>query len=459
MKIATTNQTLVGKNGISYKVTSGNKVKKVNSLEDIKKLDVNLEEDYNKLNLNLYRYFKDQDPDTSWKKTFVLYRMYKISYTANGLKIIDSKNYGRTIEHKLEAFPAPIEVYLYISKLGVNKQLLKEDKMKKLESLPVNKTLQDINGVLKSTNEVSARLVRSLFENLSTDETVSEALRTQISRQMIGKFPYLDNKPKVEIPKPKEEVVVDLQDLRKKLIAKLSRCTVGETAVQIINDAALPHRGYTVLMNKLIRGFENNTITVHKFRDGVFALLRNDSVFLPKLKPAPKFVERQPIVMEELISVENNIITYKRKHTEYKVSVLEMYATELCSAEPGVNVGIAKLLSGAITCEEFMTEPMIKDKTVSLNYLDLKKSYANEQEIIDALEDVMLQWFMQNPLHFVYKNQTHYEIGTKLKVYLRDTFTYQIGTIHKYDGGYKIRYEDGTINFLLKHQEVKVIKK
>jgi len=459
MKIATTNKTLVGTDGNSYMVTSGNKVKKVNSLGDIKKLDVDLQEDYSKMNLNLYRYFKDQDENTTWRKTFVLYRMYQISYNASGLKIVDSKNYGKVLEHKLEPFPAPIEVYLYISKLGVNKQILKENKMKKLEVIPVNHVLQEVNTLLKSTSEVSARVVKPLYEKFLSDETISESLKNQISKNMERKFPYLVTqveKPKVEAV---VEEVVDLNDLRKKLIAKLSRCTVGETAVKIIKEAALPHRGYTVLMNKLIRAFEDNSLTVHKFRDGVFELLRDDTVFQPKLKPAPKFVERPQIIIDELISIENNIVTYRRKHSEYKVSVLEFYATEILFAEPETNVAIAKLITGDITCDYFLEDQFIKDKTVSLNYFDLKKVPAErEKEITDALEDVMMQWYMKNPLNYVYKNQVHYEKGSKVKIIFRDTNSYEIATVVKVDGGYQVRLEDGTITHLLKHQEVKVIK-
>lgn len=461
-KVATTIKSLVGKDGNSYTITGENKVRKVNSLQDLKKLEVNLSEDYDKLNLKLYRYFKDQDADTTWRKSFVLYRMYKISYGANGLRIIDGKNYGRTIEHKLDAFPAPLEVYLFLSKLGVNKSILKEDKMKKLNETPVNELLQKVKFAL-SQDEVSARYTTKLFNQLLDDKTLEMGNRDKLRTKLVVRFPYLAKINRVEV-KVEEPIVeeVDNKELinaaRKKLITKLTKCTVGDTAVEIINANPIPHRGFKVLINKVVRAYTSNSISVKKFRANVFELLNDEANFAPRLKAAPKFIERPPYLFDELISIIDNKVTYVRNKSMLTTTPIEIYASELCSADPKVNVGIAKLIKGDITPEQFIKQPYMVDKTISLDYTDLKKVPADRvAEVTEALEDVMMQWEMPNPLHFVYKNQVKYEMRTKLKVYLRDTFSYAIGIIEKYDGGYRVRYENGEWEFLLKHQEVKIL--
>jgi hypothetical protein len=463
--MATTN-TLVGKNGHSYKITEKNKVKKVTSLADMKKLDVNLKEDYHNMNLTLYRYFKEQDENsTSWKKTHVLYRDYKINYSETGIKVIDVRNFNRPIDvTKLDPFPAPIEIYLYMSKLGMNKQVLKDKKMQATNEKPVNSLLKEISKVLKMeehSNRVITRLVVPLYLQLNAATDIEQSVIKHYKKLMETKFMdiKLTIKPVEEVKV--EEPVIDLVDLRKKFVAKITRCKDVKAVIAKIQEELVPHKGFKIMVNKLVRAYEAKELRMPKFKNEVIALAKNDAVFAEKLKPAPKFVERSPIIIEELLSVEGNVITFKRKHTQYTVSKLEMYATDLLSAEPRAHVAIHKMIHGQMTPEEFIVNPVVVDKTICLDYQLLKNhklTPEQETEVTNALEDVLLQWEMQNPLHFVYKNMADYKIGTKMKVYYRDLFTYKVGIIHKYEGGYKIRYEDGEINFLLQHQEIKIVK-
>lgn len=459
----TKDNTLVGKNGHSYKITEGNKVKKVTSLSEMKNLDVNLKEDYNKMNLHLYRYFKEQDADSSWKKTHTLYRMYKISYSEGGLKIYDGKNYNKLLEHKLEPFPAPIEVYLYLSKLGINKETLKNKKMQTTEEKPVSSVLKDINKMLKSTDvspRMVVRLIVPLYVKLNEDTTIEQSVIKHYSKLLLQKFPTI-REIVVPVVEKVEEPEIDLIDLRKKFIKAITKCKDAKAVIAKVKEELIPHRGFKTMVNKLVRAYEAKELKMPKFKNAVIDLTKNDLTFAEKVKTAPKFIERMPIIIEELISVIGNEVTFKRKHTEYKVNKLEMYATDLLSAEPKAHVAIHKLLMGEISPDNFITNPIMTDKTICFDYALLKTHKLSDEqvnEVVIALEDVLLQWEMQNPLHFVYKNMADYKIGTKMKVYYRDLFTYKVGVIHKYDGGYKIRYEDGEINFLLQHQEIKIVK-
>lgn len=439
---------LSDKKGTFYNVVAPGKVRRVSSFADIPKLGIDT--DLAATNTTLYKFLKDKEVSTSQKRGWVECRCFRMQYNDKGFVIKDTlKNY-QDISDAFADLPTPADVWAFIDTPKINPGNIKKPSVgapKDKKPLPTNKNLVMAKKVIANKEkDLSKYKIKEIYKSVKLDKTIDEAVREHYTREMENKFSYLV-----------EKTEIDFTEIRKKAKVMVKRVKLMDDVVKRVK-AMVVNRSFLVFLGKEVRLWKAGKIRAPKLRNRILELLSDDTVFQEKKKPAPKFGSCDYHHIKELLEVTEDSVKYKNKTGEVVVKKSDLLARWLMHEDPRYNVGIAKFLEGAITKEQFSKEPIIRDRFQHFDFKALSNSHNPELEelILDELAYIQLH----NPLNVVYVNmRPDLKVGTKVKVTFPDYNTYYKGVVIRVDEGISIRYEDGEVAPLMKHQEVTIINK
>lgn len=443
---STNGEVITATNGQKYLQKDG-KVKKLNDLSQLKSTELDLVSDYKKMTADLYRYIKDKEAHNklvslAYKDGTVLFRRYKIKYTSGGIQIIDIQNYNRSVKYGLEPFPTAEQVYEVVKVSKVDQKQI--DRKKEEREIKVNKLVQKLHVEVKHTNikKLIDRDAKLLFDDLKNDTDIDEVLKEEFKEKLIAKYPKLQ---------PIE--VIDFNALRKKA---LSFCRYSKSAEDLIHKLMrfIPNKSFNTFLNKKIRKYLNKEIRRAQFVEDVIALIKDDSVFEVKRDPAPKFVPRPLFYIDEVLEETETTVTFRNDKTgDFTVAKSEVLLRDLLQADERFHVAIHKYLQKEMTIEEITLTPYIRDKYVCLNYADLK---VHSHELYEWAEDLLMGVFESlNPLDILYRNDIKFEKGERIGTRFAGLCEKKTGEVIKYENGWRVRYEDGTVDYLFKGQIIK----
>lgn len=397
-------------NGNFYKITGEGKVKRVNSLSQINEVVDSGKQEANRFITTLYAFLKDRDDSTVRKKDRIICRDYLLGFGNAGFQINDRKNYGKLCSDFDIAFPTPKEVWEFIStpKVIKRKSAAEEALDKDLE-----KTLKKIRKNIKP----ESKDVQKLQEHFN--------------------------------PHPKEEV--DLEELRKKALSMASRSSNPKRLAERL-AGFIPNRSFNVFLNKLIRQFEKGKMRGNKFRTEVIELIKTAS-FDDKPKPAPKWTGLPFYKLNEVVIEGNDVHITSDGIGKMKVSKSEFLTRYILHTYPKTMVAIFKFLKKQITFEQVIKETYLRDRFIGFSNEPLK---GWNEELYNLCLELLSKFEDANPLTVVYRNdipKDSIKIGDKIKVYWPDYFKFIQGTVLSISTGIEIRYTDGEIFHLYKHQQ------
>lgn len=434
------------KTGDKYEIVGNGKIKKVSSLEDISKLDIKkiVSADYEKATVDLYRYFKERDENTVYKKGSFIYRAFKVWYSEKGLNVVDYINYHKTIEHGLKGYPKPEKVYATLSTIKTLR--VNSKKKEREEEVKMNEVLSKVINLLKLKPEQlpQARTIINLYKEFNKEKTISNDVKEVYSKKMMAQFTFLT---------PKEQL--DIESLRKKTIASITRIK-KVTDVKRKMYRLIPNKSFSILYGKLLRRFDNGDIRYKEFKQSIIDLLKDDSIFHEKKKHAGIFVCKPAYHANEMLSITDDKVEFQNTTGIYSVAKSKFLAYYMLHELPNINVAMCKYLRGEITASQFRYDAFMRDRTCILDYKQLEGEH--NQELFDILEEIRFDNELETPLEYVYRNETTLQIHQKVKVVWYSHKTYYTATVIKNENGVCVRYADGTVDRIYKHQKVTVVK-
>lgn len=417
---------IIRTNNATYEVVGNGKVKKVNDLKNIAQVvDMKQLSLLNELRA-IYGFLRDKDDTAVLKAKHIVCRDYKMGFTEMGFTIYDMKNYGKRTDFDIP-MPTPREVWEYISKVQ------KEDAeyVKRM----VDKMRNDKKAIREKVEAGKAH----------TEKVLSQ----RAAKKALSKKVVVDQEPE------KDEVSVDqLEALRKKTITMLKRSTKIVNVIEKMKGI-IPHRGFIVLYNKLLRKYKRKEIRAPRFLMDLLELVQTVD-FTPKRERAPKFTGEVSYDIESLEKTSEGMYIVKSGKATYTLSETEILCRFMLSDERWM-APLMKLLRGEITHEEYLAEPYKKDIYVAYDQRLIKP---NNPAVNETLKKLMRTDGTACPLDFYYNNYgtVPLKIGDKLLVQYLDLCLEKVVRVVSVKDGVEVRHEDGSIEHLLKHQTWELLK-
>lgn len=249
-----------------------------------------------------------------------------------------------------------------------------------------------------------------------------------------------------EAPVAKVWTLDDYENQRKKLLKNIKNI---DNPIKLINklEDKIEHRGFKILFNKLKKRLEHKEIRSPRFVKEAKNLLETIS-FEEKKKPAGKFVGLNFWNITEL-HYETSGVEIVVNGQRYQTTETEILARFVIHKDPKVMPQLMKFIDGSITKEEFLKEPIKRDRFQGFEYNKIK---TDSIELKEVCEELLLEWQIQNPLDVVYSNEVQLQKGDKVRVEFINYFTKFYGTVVNLHNGIEIRYEDGEVLQLHKRQ-------
>ncbi len=438
--------------GKNYKITGDGKVKKIHSLSDLRYLELDSLKNIGALNKALYGFLKDQDPETYQKKDGVYCRQFRMRYTDNeGFSIKDIKNFGVDCSDNFEDIPTPREIWEFISrpKLSYTGSVgAPKDKKPEL----INMVVQEATVLLRGKGDISDSRVKTVYNNIRNDKKVSDEVREFYMASLKTKFPILT---------PREET--DINEQRKSATRKLARTKEFLVAIEKLKGL-LPNRRFQVYYGKLKREFKGLSPRVQKIRSEQYVkklidLIKDETIFAEVKKPAPKFTGIEAYKVQELVNDSDTTVLIKQKNVTMQVNKSDLLVRYVLEKEPKLHVAIMKLYNTAITKEQFLKFPILKDRFEGFDYNLVKNTF--NQLVYDTLCAYLNSKEQPTPIQIAYQNDVPtLKVKDRVAVEWLDYFGVFEGTVISTDNGIRIRYSADDVNFLFKHQvsTIKVIK-
>lgn len=392
--------------GTKYQIVGKGKVKKVASFDDLPDIIPGEAQAANALNATLYGYLKGKLPqDTVQKKGWIHCRGYKMRYTQSGFEMVDAKNFGAEV---VIEEPTPRAIF---------------ERIVRMPSLLPPKE-QAIAAAMKEA--AKAKNPRPVRGNTDTR-------------------PAGDRQRKPE-PKPQPEKPKTLEELREEALA-----LIEATRRKEIKPAALfeklhrfiPNRSLNVFLGKVIRRYQNHQVRLGPALEQMFELVKQAE--FEKKKPAPKFMGVQMWPIDSLEQSEGQVVI-RHEGSVTRVSPSEFLARFVLSLDPKIMPAVVKVARGEFTPQEGLERLHEKDKFTEFHYKDIQRP---SETLARFCQEVLWQWETASPLQYVYR---HYPKGTRLRVMWADYNAVWTGTVIETKGGVKLRYSDGSVEYLLKHQ-------
>ena len=433
------------------KTLKGGKQKQVvHDLADIRVLNVDLVSDYNKLTAELWRFMRNKEAnnklvDVTYKNGWVHYKRYKMQYSSNGFAIIDVHSFSRIVKHSLEPLPTSEQVYTLVNSLGVDKVAIKAKKEK--EKVRVNELVQRLakEVSIKNTETLHIKTVGRLYKELLTDKTISAELKEFYGKKLVTKYPYLGNRKET-----------DFNAQRKKALKFITDNPEVKVIIKKITQY-IPNRSFNFKFGKLVRDYEAKQLRSVVFRELLTKYLSDDTIFLEKqYKSAPKFIVKPIFYIDEILSETETHVTFRNDKTgDFTVSKTELLLRDLLYTDPRMHVALYKYYRKELTIEDITKTPFQRDKFVCLDYSEIKE---HDPALYEWAEDQLFSLDSLNPLDVLYRNDTTFNIGDTILIRNNEMRTKRKATVYKYENGWKVRYEDGTTDWLYKGQTIKILK-
>lgn len=437
---------------VSVPGKKGNATKKlvVNSLSDIGKLEVLLSVDYNKMLADLYKYFRElkdsKNAGVVNKRTYIRYKDYRISFTPTGVKILDEKKYNLEVPHKLKGYPEPKVIAEFIDNIGIgiSKEALKEARAKK--TVLVNQFLQRMVKIAAGKEELTSKTIKGLFAQFKNDTSIEQSVRDMYAKKLTDRYPYL-----------LEKSTIDLAKLRERAIKRVVKSTDADTLIKSLIEY-IPNKTFNCRFRKLKRAFEAKQLRFGKLKELLLNLLKDDDSFTigDKRKAPDKFIPMPEFVITEIIAEDAETLTFKNKVGTHQHSKSEILAQYLLHTDPHINVAMCKLMDGVITPKQFLDTPTIRDRFTVMSYSKIRNSKFDKM-LFDTLIKYCENEQLWTPFDIAYLNERNVPLLIDIEVQHKDLCCWFKGRCIKSDGGYKMRYEDGTVKPLFKHQAIRVL--
>lgn len=415
--IALPKEVVKGTNGKMYTVTLGsNKVQSIKVFSELEKVLQGSKRDASNFMDSLHKYLREKDETTVKKKDFITCRGYKMYFDDEGFSIRDTLNFNKPCELWDIPFPTPLEVWQFISTPKFTKH---ETKVKEE---PIIKTIA-------KTKKVSA----------VKDEIVPKV---------------------VEVVKPTEPTLLELEEFRKKCLRILQRNTNPYVTIEKLRDF-IPHRSWRIFFNKIAKRYEEHSIRAKAFFSEVIIMTKEIS-FEPRLEPAPKFLGLTWWGISALV-IDQDVITFSVVDVENKKEVMhqmnkgEFVGRYLLHKYPEMMEQTMKFCRKEITFEQFTTEYIVRDKYCHFNLRDLQTC---GEPLYEACTEILYDLEELNPLDIAYANELpHIKKNMDVKVRFFETYSEYRGVVAHTLNGINVRYKDGSVSPILKHQinHIKII--
>lgn len=434
-------------NGQKYVQEKNGKVKKLHSLDDLSKLDIDIMSDYKKMTVDLYRFVKDKEAGNKlvspiYKDGWLLFRDFKVKYSSAGVTIIDVKNFGKNVKHGLEALPTAEEVYEIIKVSKIDKEVINRKKAEK--EIKVNQLVQRLNKELKHTNATIKLLdkdAKVLYQRLQEDTSISPELKEEFITKLLDKYPRIA---------PTE--TIDVTNLRTKALAMCKRSKDVDKLIDKLTRY-IPNRMFNNNFGRLVKKFRDREIRKASFMDELTTLLKDDEVFMERKPKAPKFAPKPIFYIDEILEETPTHIIFRNDKTgDYTVAKSEILLRDLLYTEPRFHVAIHKFINKELTIQDITKTPFQFDRTVCLEYSLLKE---HSEELYEWAENLLFDYGSLNPLDIIYRNDMQFQIGDKLQVKFAGLCKKDNVQVIKYENGWKVRSEDGSTDWLYKGQTFK----
>lgn len=446
------NGAVIAQNGTGYTIVGKGKVKRVHSLQDIHKLDIDAISEVGSMNKALYRFLKDQDPspETYQARGWVYCRGFKMRYGGPSFfEIIDTIHYGADLSNNFSDLPSPRDVWEFVSKPKLNYDDVAKPRVgapKDKKPKPVNDNLTQAKSVITGKVELSEYKIKELYRVIKTDKSIADDVKGYFVTELEKKYAYLI---------PKEDV--DFTALRKKALRVISSTKDAKALIPKLK-ALLPNRSFNVFFGKLSRKFTNGDMRKAKFISEVVNLVKDDSVFEEKKKPAPKFVGCEEYHISELLIVDDTEVMYKDpKGVTYTVPKSSVMVKYVLQEYPQLHVAIMKLFQNEITEEQFLENPTIKDRFCGF---DFKFLNTHNETVMKALSKFLEEEQVHTPFDLLYRNHLpEIKVGQYVMVRWPELFSYHKAKVVSVDKSIRLRYEDGEVYPLYNYQTIKEVIK
>jgi len=402
-------ETVIATNGNAYTINnSTKKAKKVfNSLSELKAIKNELAKN-SRVSYNAYLQYLRQElpgePIKVSKNTFTV-KGYKFTFNDSSIECKDIMNFGASVV--FEDLPTPKEVLMFLN----------NEKHKK---------------------------------EFSPEEMTAAAER--------GKK-LLEDKKKVNVEKlAKVPTTQTLEEAKAKALRLIKRIKNKQSDTQkVFTDipGMVKYRPLQTSLGIAIAMYHKRKLRWAKFLDKVESLIKNETF---ERKPATK--------IEKFIGLDH--LTFKElspeKNMPKKIPMLIIDGKEeeagrfLCryllqkSVCPEIMPQLVKWIKKEITDEQFLEEPIKKDKTIQYDRSILSNLNKEQVEIIT---EVFYKVEEFHPYKFNYA--TNLKEGDKVKVYTHAYAIVEEGVVVSSVGGCWIKYEDGTYPLIV-GQTFKLIK-
>jgi hypothetical protein len=387
------------------------KVKKLYSFDNLEEL-ITMDQTFQDSFMNtLHGYLREKDEVTTTRRKdkvgdWIMCRGYKIQVDDElGFTISDMQNYARVCEEFDNPCPTPREVWDFINS-STHRKKSKE-------------------VFVKVTPKVVVEKEEKHYTEKAEDELVSseyELLRADLLNELEG----------LSVPKMVEMVY-----------------------------KYIPNRKFNHRVNKLCNAYLAKEMRGLKFRNELTELI-NTHKFEEVKKVAKKFVGLGWYNINTLEVVKDSISFVTKTEGRFHFSKSEFLARYLLHLEPKIMPQMWRFINGFLTREQFLEAPLLTGDTEA-KYIDFDISCLRKpNEELDAICNKILKiWEEPNPLGICYKNDltTELKVGDYVEVQWKDFHTSYEGKVIGFNGGIRIRYEDGEVMPLYKWQEVEVLSK
>lgn len=326
--------------------------------------------------------------------------------------------------------------------------------------------------------------INKYHNDLATPEDVADYLEKNIGRVRIpteqeetkkkiitglsDKFKVIVTPPKKEEKLPAKKEVTLTQRIsnvkRAFTLYKKKRKRDTESLKAKIFDL-VDHRSLKVTIAKHFRDYVSKTIKIDKLQSNIVDAITKFDPDFKVSKPAPRFVNfdiEDPIDCNLVIEKEERFYDctfvgpsgkkYNKRYMEH-----EFYSRYALHFYPKCMQMLMKVAKGETFNPSEHPNFRVLDKYQDFDYKTIQNT--EHKEAVLELAQEVLYWLEQpTAAEFYFDLKNEIKVGDKLKVFFADTHTYYFGVVGEVGTGIWLDYEDGTSNYLLRHQPFKIVK-
>ena len=376
------------------------------------------------MNNALHQFIKSKGGEVVNKKGWLDYKDYRFRYVEGGFEMKDMQNYSKPVDiaEVFDDIPTPRQVYDYI-----NKPKVKINPIADIE----REMDEEVSKKLKKFHAATAKGADKLLGKGKTKQAIKDLQKV------------FAPEPVVEKEKPQE---LSLEELRKKAVAIIQRNTDPKKILAKVKGM-IPNRSYNNMLGRIGTKYKNGKIRAPKFKTMVLDLTKTTK-FEEGKKPAPKFTGL-PFWDIDKLDIGTTTVTYWFAGKPMTCSKSKFMLHYLLSDEPKVNVAIMQFVRKTINLQQFLHNPYIRDRFTAF---EMKEVTAWDADLFHAIVELYYQWGVDQPLNWVYKNETTLKKGDRIVVEWADLSEKHNATVIDTRCGIELRYEDGDVIKLLKHQ-------